>query len=352
MPVLRVVDAFAGIGGLGAATVAVGAETELCVDNDPNVLSLYRINWRVPEDRCICRTLTTAVLDALDEWPQAVPGVHFHWSAPCTRLSNATHDTTEEDRDAALALFQTGIVVALRKGYAVWSVEQVSTPQTRALAARWAAAYPSRVAHATLDASEFGGASRRKRLIVAPPELIERLQAAPRSTRSAAEAFATNGLTVPEAATHLKTSTTTGGIVRPVSLTRVAPTVTASRPLTFCTHTGETVSCLTPAHSAALMGFPSTTKLPSQQRDAQRAVGNALEVHFATAMLQAAIEVVDAAAPMPPPLPDVGLLAASEPGAAPAGAPEAASSPSAARRRLKKRVRACVRELRKLARLL
>ena len=65
--------------------------------------------------------------------------------------------------------------------------------------------------------------------------------------------------------------------------------VTASHPLTWCDRAGATVRCLTVAESACLMGFPSGWQLPAGSRAGTRAVGNAVPVPLAAAIMRAAI---------------------------------------------------------------
>ena len=100
--------------------------------------------------------------------------------------------------------------LVLERGDHSWSMENVSTPTTRAVLAEYAARFPGRVGFATLDAAEFGAAQTRIRLIAAPPKLIKLLQEMPSARRvSVRQAFANQGLEVPAPTSRTRRATAT-----------------------------------------------------------------------------------------------------------------------------------------------
>ena len=318
---LAVVDAFCGVGGVGIAARELGFGIRLAIDSDEDILDLYQSNMGLKNASVLHRTITDAVVDA--EWPEAVPRLLLHWSAPCQKLSRLNaHAVGQSDVASAVRLFEAGVRLALRRGYQVFTLEQVNTTLTKQIAEEYKRRFPERVDWRVFCASEYGGASTRSRLIISTPRVIELMRKHPKETSSAAKAFKEARVPLPDGATHLKVTRSNGSgsasTVRPLS--KPAPCVTASHPLVFATCDGTSVAqqcCLTAKHSAALLGFPSNVRLPKLTRAAQRAVGNSLDVNFAKVMLSAcATYVEECAGAMPPPL-DVGGLATLEPQRAP-----------------------------------
>ena len=117
------------------------------------------------------------------------------------------------------------------------------------LLAEYARRHPSRVAHAVLDAADYGVPSNRARLIASTPAVIQRLKEMPVTRVSVAEAFAAAGLPLP--AKFLKSNTTNrDGSPCVRSVQQPAFTVTASHPLVWCSRAGVTKRCLTVASAA------------------------------------------------------------------------------------------------------
>ena len=71
--------------------------------------------------------------------------------------------------------------LVLERGYYSWSLENVSTPETREVLADYVVRFPESVAFATLDAADFGSSQTRICLIAGPPALIKLLQKMPSS---------------------------------------------------------------------------------------------------------------------------------------------------------------------------
>ena len=293
---MRVADLFAGLGGFSAGALAAGAQVVLGVDHDPVPLKLWSAN--VHGARAVLATLGTG--QELTELPPPSPSLHVHASSPCTDLSIARgRSASSEDVDEGVRLLQWSLDLVLKRGDRSWSIENVSTPTTRRLLAEYASAHPDRVAFATLDAAEFGAAQSRVRLIAGPPALIKLLQEMPSSRRvSVREAFAEQGQTVPAPCFKNQTRGRDGLPCRR-SVEEQAFTVCASHALTWAQRDGRTVKVMTARDSAVLMGFGTSWRLSKGSRAAQRAVGNALCVSMAKAIMQAAISL-ETGAPLPP----------------------------------------------------
>ena len=294
---MRVADLFAGLGGFSAGALAAGAQVVLGVDHDPVPLKLWSAN--VSGARAVLTTLGAE--QGLTELPPPSPSLHVHASSPCTDLSIARgRSASAEDVDEGMRLLRWSLDLVLMRGDRSWSIENVSTPTTRRLLTEYAAVHPDRVAFATLDAADFGAAQSRIRLIAGPPALIKLLQEMPSSRRvSVREAFAERGLQVPAPCFKNQTRGRDGLPCRR-SVEEQSFTVCASHALTWAGRDGCTVKVMTARDSAVLMGFGTTWRLPKGSRAAQRAVGNALCVSMAKAIVQAAISLETGVAPPPP----------------------------------------------------
>ena len=181
--------------------------------------------------------------------------------------------------------------LVLKRGDHSWSLENVSTPKTRAVLTEYASKFPGRVSFASLDAADFGAAQSRIRLIAGPPQLIKLLQEMPSARRvSVREAFALQGLAVPATCFKNQTRSRDGTPCRR-SVEEQAFTVCASHALTWVEHDGRTVKVMSAQDSAVLMGFKASWRLAKGSRNAQRMVGNALCVPMARAIVEAAISI-------------------------------------------------------------
>ena len=313
---MQVVDMFCGLGGFSAGAMDAGATVILGADKDSVPLKLWAAN--VPGGRATLATLGKDG-DAI-ELPPPSPSIHVHSSPPCTDLSPArngsVHSAAAADVEGGVRMLRWALDLVLERGDHSWSMENVSTPTTRAVLAEYADRFPGRVGFATLDAAEFGAAQTRIRLIAAPPKLIKLLQEMPSARRvSVREAFANDGLGVP--ATHFKNQTRNrDGTPCVRSVEEQSFTVCASHALTWCDREGKTHKVMTARESAVLMGFGRAWRLPKGSRNAQRAVGNALCVAMSKAIVQAAVALCTGT-----PIPTVALLFT------PPQAPQAPTSP-------------------------
>ena len=241
---MRVVDAYAGIGGWSAGAQQAGCTPVLGVDSDEQPLRLWATN--LPSARAACATLGT---DAVD-WPAADPDVHAYFSPPCSSLSKARAGrASPSEVSAALGAVRWCLDLVLERGYVSFSLENVATPALVSLVAEYARRHPSRVAYAVVDAADYGVPSNRARLIASTPAVIQRLKEMPVTRVSVAEAFAAAGLPLP--AKFLKSNTTNrDGSPCVRSVQQPAFTVTASHPLVWCSRAGVTKRCLTVASAA------------------------------------------------------------------------------------------------------
>ena len=272
----------------------------LGIDCDETPLKYWASNCAPAGGRAVCATIGTAA-EAVP-WPAPESDVHVHLSPPCTSLSQArAGGASAQSVAAALDAVRWCVQLVLDKGYASWSLENVSTPAVVACVAALACRHPDRVAYLTLDAADYGVASNRVRLIASTPAVVKALKELPVARVSVGDAFAAAGRPLP--AQFLKSNTTNrDGTPCVRSTQQPAFTVTASHPLIWCDRAGATARCLTVAESAVLMGFPPGWALPSGARAGMRAVGNSVPPPLARAVMACAARTT-----MVCPLLDVGL---------------------------------------------
>lgn len=294
------VDLFCGAGGAACGFLQAGAEPVLGVDHDAGALTCWAHHAPGAEVRC-------AELFGGVELPPARAGLHLHCSTPCQTLSRQRRATVEEAQEG-LAAFRESMELPLRRGDHTWSSEQVPDARAVALVQAFERRFPGLVAHAIVDAADYGTPSSRTRLVVGPPALIQSLKERGRAGRvSMRAAFDAHGLKVPDGAVATTISRGRDGPQnRARRLDNVGFTVTASHPMTWVDEGGASLGCLSWRHSAALMGFPTDWTFPRTSRAAQRAVGNAIPPPLAKAIMEAAMES-HASAPMPAPVPQAAL---------------------------------------------
>lgn len=280
---MQVIDLFCGLGGFSAGAIAAGATVSIGVDHDSVPLKLWGAN--TPGSKAVLASLGPSG-DAL-ELPPPCSTLHVHLSPPCTDLSSARAGKASVERGTDMLRWALDLV--LERGDHSWSLENVSTPTTRAVLAEYRAQYPDRVAYATLDAADFGAPQTRSRLIAAPPGLIKLLLEMPSTRRlSVRDAFSNQGLPVP--ASHFKNQTHgRDGTPCIRSIEEPSFTVCASHALTWCDRSGKTARVMKAHDSAVLMGFAAEWRLPSGSRNAQRAVGNAMCVEMSKAIMEGAL---------------------------------------------------------------
>lgn len=273
-----VYDMFCGVGGFSSGAMQAGCVIEKGVDLDPVVLRSFQDN-------------TGADVECLDifksgfDWPEGSKDLHMHFSPECQQLSCAN---AHADEESGLEGMRFCLEVVLKEGYSSWSVENVSTPATRALAASYAAAHPGEVDHASVDAADYGSPSSRVRLIIGPPAAITQLRMAVGPVRSLAQAFWERGL-VPVSNFVKNNSIKRDGSACVRSTHHPCHTALASTPLRWCDVNGATVRCFSVSETAVALGMPADWKLPKGQRRGIRALGNAVPTHLSKAIMEASM---------------------------------------------------------------
>ena len=276
---MEVLDVYCGLGGFSAGAMLAGCTPVVGYDSDDTVLRLWASNtggkgWIVnlwSERVCI---------------PAPRQSLHIHLSPPCTTLSNARRVRGTSSLAGESAIRQS-IEFVLKRGYRSWSLENVSTPASRAVIEEFVSTAPHLVAFTTVDAADYGAPTTRRRVIVGPPAMIRRLREAPVRRVSVAEAFELAG--VPLGAYYIRNSTRSrAGEPCVRSVHGPAHTQTASHPLTWCQKDGSTVRCLTVTETAIIQGFPPKWMLPRGSRAGIRALGNAVPPPLAKAIMDAA----------------------------------------------------------------
>lgn len=275
-----VFDVYSGVGGFSAGAKAAGCTPIAGIDCDDTILRVYGGNTG---GRCIC----ARVFDDSVHWPAARSDLHVHFSPECQGLSKARRTVDMRRQQEGLAGIRGALDLILENGYDSWSIENVSTPETRSLLQSYADCAPARVAFTTVDCVDFGVPSTRLRLIAGPPGLIRLIKETPVQRVSVAEAFRRAGMDPPAPYIRNNSRSRNGG-THQRSVQGPCHTVTASHPLTWCNAEGVTVRCLTVAETAVIQGFPRGWLLPTGSRAGIRALGNAIPPPLAAAIMCAA----------------------------------------------------------------
>ena len=166
----RFCDAFCGIGGASAGAMAAGCKVEMGIEFDDKVVRPYATNTG---GRAVCATIGRDEIP----WPDAAADVMIHLSPPCTALSKArAGSASEAEIDDGLDMVRFSLDLVIEKGYVSFSLENVSTQQTRTLLDEYVSRYPTRIAYTTLDAADYGVPQNRTRLIAANPATIQLLR--------------------------------------------------------------------------------------------------------------------------------------------------------------------------------
>lgn len=279
-PLWDVIDCFSGGGLFSLGAQAAGMQIRECVDNSPDALSVYKLNFPV---NVSCATLGPGLSEYA--FPKPRPQLHVHLSPPCTELSNAKSGKRLEAEGIAMLRWS----VEIGAQYHSFSVETVYTAHTLALAKEMVVEQPEVIKFGVYDAINFSAPQSRVRLIISTPQIIKRLNEAPASARvSVEDAFNAERMELPPGATHLKNSSPVvdGSNVRPIQ--GPAFTCCASRALSFCDSAGRTVVSMKPSHTRVLMGLPSF-KLSGKQRIDQRVLGNGIVFGLSRAIALAAM---------------------------------------------------------------
>lgn len=291
----KFIDLYCGIGGASCGFIQAGARPLLGIDNDPDVLRCWAVH--APGASSHCTDVEGHPL------PSACEGLHLHSSTPCQLMSRQRR-SCDSELEFGLRTFRKSIELPLRRGDHTWSSEQVPNARAIELVQAFERQFPTRVAHAVVDAADYGTPSTRTRLIVGPPLFIQFLKERGCTERvSMRSAFSKHNLSVPDGAVSTTISRGRGSAQnRARRLDNVGFTITASHPMTWLDENEHSLGCLSWRHSAALMGFPMDWTFPKSCRAAQRAVGNAIPPPLAKAMMEA-VRATQLVSPLESPIP-------------------------------------------------
>lgn len=294
-----VVDLFCGGGGFSEGARLAGWSVALAVDSDPDVLGVHRANH--PSTVHVCATLPCDEVDALVERHARDDAAHVHASPPCQNVSQANRRASTDAVDASLRLVTWYVerMVALRP--ASWTMEQVNAPSVRCALEEIRRRRPDAVDFVVVDAADFGVPQHRRRLIVGPPWLIERLRRC-----APVDPVVSVRDVLPDApGTHVQSTTTNtpcrrGGDathrpLRPDEHLRdtdgASYTILARQPPWWANAAGDRVRRLTPRECAQIQSFPPEYDLSTVTNAvAQRAIGNAVPPRLAARVLALAAE--------------------------------------------------------------
>ena len=299
---MRVVDVFCGAGGAscGFTQYAEGCVV-LGIDCDERALKSWAANTG---GKACCVSIgsngETGGEVAAVPWPSAAPDLFVHLSPPCTALSKArAGSAAEADVAKGVELLKWSLDCVLAHGYdgcgeggagLGFSIENVSTGATRAVAESYASRHPTRIAFTTIDCADYGVPQSRVRLIISTPRIIRALKEVAVRRLTIADAFAAAGVDLPTGATHVKSnSNNRDGSSSLRSIYTQSFTLTASHPLAFSDAHGTTIRCLTVAESAVLQIIPSSWQLPKGSRAGIHAVGNAVPPPVAICIMRCAV---------------------------------------------------------------
>jgi len=166
---LEVWDLFAGAGGFSTGAERAGCTVVYACDAWPEALETYRRNH--PNTHTQCLELPAPIPFPTDGRP-----FHVHGSPPCQRFTDmGKAHNTEASFATATNLVEWYLETALTCGATSWSMEQVSSAETRTIVEAVRKRHPKRVAYATLDFYELGVPQHRKRLIAGSPALVAQL---------------------------------------------------------------------------------------------------------------------------------------------------------------------------------
>tara|TARA_B100000405_G_C16711293_1_gene419485 strand:+ start:1633 stop:2622 length:990 start_codon:yes stop_codon:yes gene_type:complete len=168
---LEVYDLFCGAGGFTQGAKEAGHRVKYACDSWPLALETYAQNQPGVE-RVVYLQLPSADIP----FPKDGRKFHVHGSPPCQRFSpcgrpfSTTHSTAVAEN-----LVIWFVELAISCGATSWSMEQVSSHETRSMLEALRQKHRGRVAYATVDFELLGVPQIRRRLIAGSPEIVARL---------------------------------------------------------------------------------------------------------------------------------------------------------------------------------
>lgn len=298
---LEVWDLFCGGGGFSAGAKRAGCTVVYACDAWPEALETYRRNH--PQTRTQCLELPAPIPFPTDGRP-----FHVHGSPPCQRFTTiGKMYNTESGIAQATNLLEWFIETAVACGATSWSMEQVSSAETRAIVEAARQRHPSHMAYTTIDLYDLGVPQHRKRLICGSPALVAHLlrTCSEKRRRSIGDTIANpRGTMVRNSSnwTHSRlrhsrragqskyvyTKATVDDKLFP--LTGPAPTVTTNGDVRWwwkdCNGKSN-ISIMNVRELALLQTFPSNYKLPDATKLGHKIVGNAVPPLVAELLLRA-----------------------------------------------------------------
>tara|TARA_Y100000389_G_scaffold104892_1_gene101779 strand:- start:494 stop:1813 length:1320 start_codon:yes stop_codon:yes gene_type:complete len=298
---LEVWDLFCCGGGFSTGAKRAGCTVVYACDAWPDALETYKRNH--PQTHTECLELPAPIPFPTDGRP-----FHVHGSPPCQRFTvMGKRYNTESGVETATNLLKWFLDTAVTCGATSWSMEQVSSAETRAIVEAVRKRHPTRVASATIDFYELGVPQHRKRLICGSPALVAHLLRAcsAERRRSIRDAIAKPRGTMvrnsdswtrarlrhdrrPGQSKYAYTKATADDKLHPLS--GPAPTILTNGDVRWWwrDRDGESkISVMSARELALLQTFPRNYKLPDSTKLAHKLVGNAVPPLVAELLLRA-----------------------------------------------------------------
>lgn len=316
-PRLLVVDLFCGAGGFSCGSEwLAGGKVVLGVDTCPRALATFGANFGSavrcslpcgPKNEAALLEVIDNALATKRQSKKRKRKWHLHCSPPCQQLTKNNTRRTDSAMQQSGCLMRWCVAFATERAKPTsWSLEQVDTGVSRAVAASAAAAAPpGTCAWTPVQCSDLGVPQSRRRLIMGDPASVARLREAMASTTTTtAKAAAATALPRLDPAVHLLRNNTDNIKVFPPApwmgirhchphectreLSRPAFTVCCKPHRVVRADTEREVRLLTEHESAALQGFPASFKWncgKGDKRATQHMIGNAVPPPLAAAVL-------------------------------------------------------------------
>tara|TARA_B110001452_G_scaffold264160_1_gene266735 strand:- start:8874 stop:9944 length:1071 start_codon:yes stop_codon:yes gene_type:complete len=295
---LRVYDLFCGIGGFSSGAAQAGHHVVLAADMDPRMVAMHRQNHpftrhevaSLPDDEDLLQ------LPGHDAWKTM--DWHLHGSPPCTMLSAAKWDKTNQQVNEALSMIRWYLQLAITQRPTSWSFEQVAVRDVLSACEDFKIQHPLKFDYTVVSCNEYGIPQLRKRVIGGTPWLVQKMRKMAGTTPET-HSHVSHWTPVPKGYTHIqypkwyrrsKGQTERKKLDADTLLIRPVDSPGYSITCTHCNFwtdaKGEIRKSVTPREGARLQTFNDNTLLPKNNLLAQRMVGNAVPPALATALLK------------------------------------------------------------------